>query len=258
MRLTLSIFFVLGMTVVSWADEKPRVFITDSKSWEISGGFAAGNGAAGGGTRGGARPQTAEIMKTFGQRCPQVTVTMKQEKADYVVMLDHEGGKGWGRRDNKVAVFKKDGDMLFSGSTRSLGNSVQDACEAIIKGPPANEAGRAIESARLPESIARGQSPTTPPSSPRAVPDSVALSLGVTGIATEEGFKITSVREGSLASHIFLARGDTITKVADKVVASAQEVDAAIAASVGNSVEVTGLTKTSIGRVKFVRELKIR
>jgi hypothetical protein len=73
--------------------EKPRVFITDSQSWEI-GGYSGGSGGAGGGmVHGGARPQTAEIVKTFGERCPQVTPNNKQEKTDYIVLLDHEGGR---------------------------------------------------------------------------------------------------------------------------------------------------------------------
>jgi hypothetical protein len=62
-----------------------------------------------------------------------VIVTSAKEKADYAVLLDHEGGKGLARRDNKVVVFAKDGDVVYSGSTRSLGNSVKDACAAIEK-----------------------------------------------------------------------------------------------------------------------------
>lgn len=118
--------------------ENPRAFITDSKSWEVSGGAGGSSDAFGGGTRGGARPQTAEIIKTFGERCPNVTVNNRQEKADYIVVLDHEGGKGWIRRDNKVAVFNSDGDAVMSHSTRSLGNSVDDACKVIAKDWEAN------------------------------------------------------------------------------------------------------------------------
>src|SRR5581483_10384817 len=83
---------------------------------------------------GGARPQTAEIIKTFGERCPQSITNNKIEKSDYVVVLDHEGGKGVLRHKNKVAVFNRiSGDSIVSKSTLSLGGSVQDACEAIIK-----------------------------------------------------------------------------------------------------------------------------
>jgi hypothetical protein len=70
-------------------------------------------------------------MKTFGERCLTCTVTMKKERAEYIVILEHEGGKKIARRDNKVVVFNKDGDSIYSGSTRSLGNAVKDACDAI-------------------------------------------------------------------------------------------------------------------------------
>ncbi len=110
---------------------RPRVFVTDSSSWEMAG----SQGPRGGSFAGGARPQRAEIIKTFGERCPEVAVTIKSELADFVVILDHEGGKEPARRKNKVVVFNKDGDSFFSKSTRSLGNSVKDACDAISRAP---------------------------------------------------------------------------------------------------------------------------
>jgi PEGA domain len=121
--------------------DKPRVFITDSQSWEIGGHSGGANGAFGGEAHGGARPQTAEIIKTFGERCPQVVTNNLQERADYIVVLDHEGGKGMLRHKNKVAVFTRiTGDSIVSKSTLSLGGSVQDACEAIKKDWPAHSA----------------------------------------------------------------------------------------------------------------------
>jgi hypothetical protein len=114
-------------------DDKVRVYIADSESWQASGGWGASNGSGGGSARGGARPQTAEIIKTFNERCPELTVTSLKEKANYAVILDHEGGKGALQHRNKIAVFNRDGDVIFSDSTRSLGNSVKDACAAIAK-----------------------------------------------------------------------------------------------------------------------------
>lgn len=112
---------------------KTRVFVGESDSWEVSGGLGATSDGAVGGASGGARPQTVEIMKTFSKRCPEVTVTLNKEKADYVVLLEHEGGKDPIRKDNKFAVFNADGDMIAAGSTRSLGNVVKDACMAVQK-----------------------------------------------------------------------------------------------------------------------------
>ncbi len=136
MKSLLVVSIVLGWIICGVAAEKPRVFITDSKSWEISGGVGGTQDGFGGASRGGARPQTAEIIKTFGERCPTVIVNNKQEKADYVVLLDHEGGKELISHDNKVVVFNKDGDSIVSRSTRILGNAVKDACAAIAEDWP--------------------------------------------------------------------------------------------------------------------------
>jgi hypothetical protein len=117
---------------VSGPGEKPRVFITDSQSWEMRGSAGGANGAFAAHSSGGARPQTAEIIKTFGERCPDVIVNNKQELADFIVLLDHEGGKGYLQHRNKVAVFEQQsGDVVISHSTLSLGGSVQEACKGI-------------------------------------------------------------------------------------------------------------------------------
>jgi hypothetical protein len=116
--------------------QKARVFITDSQSWQMTGNSGGSKNGFASHSSGGARPQTAEIIKTFGERCSQVVINNKQDKADYVVVLDHEGGKSLLAHDNKVAVFNSDGDAIVSHSTRSLGTSVKDACEAIDKDWP--------------------------------------------------------------------------------------------------------------------------
>jgi hypothetical protein len=119
-------------------DGKTRVFVTDSESWETrGGGYGGGNKngwSASSSMAGGARPQTAEIIKTLNQRCPELTVTDNLGRANFVLTLDHEGGKGALAHRNKLAVFNKDGDDIFSVSTRELGNSVKDACQAMLNG----------------------------------------------------------------------------------------------------------------------------
>lgn len=159
MRLSISLVVVmLSLAVSSHAQDKSvtsapadsaRVFITDSESWSVSGSSGGSNGSYGGAMAGGARPQTAEIIKTFGERCPEVKVNNKQERADYIVVLDHEGGKSFLRHKNKVAVFNRvSGDSIISKSTLSLGGSVQEACEAITK--DWSEHGASIRAASAP------------------------------------------------------------------------------------------------------------
>jgi PEGA domain len=123
-----------GTALAGQSETHPRVFITDSSSWETRSAVGGSSSGFAGASSGGARPQTAEIIKTFGQRCPGVTINSRPQASDYVVELDHEGGKGLLAHKDKVAVFvQTSGDSIFSKSTLSVGGSVQDACEAILK-----------------------------------------------------------------------------------------------------------------------------
>jgi hypothetical protein len=133
-RIALRVFaFVVIVAAMCAAADAPRVFIKDTQSWDMRADSGGAGGIFGGKARGGARPQTAEVIKTFGQRCPEVVVNNKEEKADYVVTLDYEGGKSIVAKDTKIAVFNRDGDSIMSHSTRSVGNAVKDACDAIKK-----------------------------------------------------------------------------------------------------------------------------
>lgn len=112
-----------------------RVFIESAPTWEMTGIGGVGPDGGGGGFAGGARPQSVEVMKTFQERCPEVQITSRREAADYVVQFDREGGKDLVRRDNKIAVFRKDGDLVLTKSTRMLGNAVKEACAAVLGRP---------------------------------------------------------------------------------------------------------------------------
>jgi hypothetical protein len=80
---------ILSFAVSSHAQDRPattlpadaaRVFVTDSESWSIAGQSGGTGGSYGGTMAGGARPQTAEIIKTFGERCPEVrSITSRRE-----------------------------------------------------------------------------------------------------------------------------------------------------------------------------------
>jgi len=148
--------------------KKVRVYVTDSDSWQMTGtsggassGFISGFGSS---SRGGARPQTAEIIKTIGQRCPEIIVNDRPEMSDYVIRLEHEGGKGVLSHKDKVAVFvRKSGDSIFSNSTITLGGSVQSACAAIDKHWSENAAELSAPSAPPPPPVAAAvQAAVTP------------------------------------------------------------------------------------------------
>jgi hypothetical protein len=114
---------------------KLKVYVATSEAWQMTGSGGAGPEGGGGAFGGGSRPQTVEVMKTFLERCPEVTITAKRESADYIVQFDREGGKSFILKDSKIAVFRADGDLVATKSTRSLGNAVKEAC-AVILGRP--------------------------------------------------------------------------------------------------------------------------
>jgi hypothetical protein len=100
-RTMLSAVGIVGLGVIAAAGQTagPRVYVTDSEFWESRGGVLLLDDGIGG-SAGGARPQTAEVMKTFGESCPTVRVNRDPEKAEFVVIPDHEEGKPFFQRDN--------------------------------------------------------------------------------------------------------------------------------------------------------------
>jgi len=108
----------------AWAGDKPKVFITTNTSWQASG--------TGGEQKvsGGGDADTAEVIKLFSERCPGVTVNMRLDKADYIV-LAKDDGSGALRRGRKIVVSNPDGDVLLTKTDRSFGGAVKDACKVI-------------------------------------------------------------------------------------------------------------------------------
>lgn len=191
------------------AADKPHVFVSDSQSWEMSGSGGGSNGSWGAQTHGGARPQTAEIIKTFGERCSEVMVNNKQDITDYIVLLDHEGGKSVLRHKNKVAVFQKvSGDVVISHSTLSLGGSVQDACEGIVKDWSAH-------ATQIRATVAKPAAPT-PPVAPAADPPSRSASIPKVSVASmPDGadIEIDGSFVGNMPSVVELTAGEHVVIV---------------------------------------------
>lgn len=115
------------------AAEKPRVFITESGATQLTGDAAVGPAKGSLSFTGGTSPQNVEVMKAFTRRCPEVIVTANRDKADYIVRLDHEELNPTTpfTHSNKVAIFNKNEDLIYSASTRILSTAVKGACSAI-------------------------------------------------------------------------------------------------------------------------------
>jgi hypothetical protein len=186
--------------------DAPRVFITDSESWSVAGSSGGSGGSYGGAMAGGARPQTAEIIKTFGERCPEVKVNNKQDKADYIVVLDHEGGKGFLRHRNKVAVFNKvTGDSVMSKSTLSLGGSVQEACDAIARDWSAQGESTRGSQAIAKEKVSPAANPVAPPPVAVAAP---TAKLQIDSIPPGADIEVDGSFVGNTPSTVQVTEGD--------------------------------------------------
>jgi hypothetical protein len=135
MHITLArtIITALAMSTILTAADKPRVFITESPAPQISGGGSVGQVKGSLSFTGGTSPQNVEVMKTFSRRCRDVIVTANRDKADYIVRLDHEAISPTTLfvHGNKVAVFDKNEDLVYSDSSRLLSTAVREACSAI-------------------------------------------------------------------------------------------------------------------------------
>jgi hypothetical protein len=95
---------------------KPRVFLQSASK---------------GTNRNAARDQSMEMSKDLERDCPDLTVTINQQAADYTVVLNHiEVGFV---RDNQIQVANKDGDLLSKTKEGgSIAGGMKKACALIL------------------------------------------------------------------------------------------------------------------------------
>jgi len=121
---------------------KIRVFVDANSSTEFAAKGSAYRGLFGGvnthvsGTQY-EHSQIPEVIKTLGDRCPSVTVTMNKDRAYFLLSIEHESAtqKGLARRRNHVTVVNREGDVVFSKNDRELGNAIKDACASMSLTP---------------------------------------------------------------------------------------------------------------------------
>jgi hypothetical protein len=139
-RLVCAALLTIAISALGAPAQKARVFITETAAPQVSGDTSVGDVRGSLALTGGTSPQNVEVMKAFVHYCPAVIVTANREKADYLVQLDHEAINPTTPfvHGNKVAVFDKNEDLIYSNSTRILSSAVKGACAAII-GRPATD-----------------------------------------------------------------------------------------------------------------------
>lgn len=74
---------------------------------------------------------TLEGIKTL-QKSGMRVVTVK-EKADYVLQVTRQLGKHSWKKDTKVVLSNREGEVVFSNSTRSVGGAMGDVADFVKK-----------------------------------------------------------------------------------------------------------------------------
>ena len=133
--LAYAVFGVFAFTGLAAPVVKPHIFITETTAAQAAGDASVGDAKGSLAFTGGTSPQNVEVMRAFERYCPAVVVTAKREKADYLVQFDHEAINPTTPfvHGNKVAIFDKNEDLVYSNATRILSSAVKGACGVITR-----------------------------------------------------------------------------------------------------------------------------
>lgn len=181
-----------------------------------------------------------ELAKTFLQRCPEVTPTIDKDKADFLVTMNWApatryfiGGKLIHKPD-QILVTNKEGDIIFSGVSRTVGGNTDDACKAIMhslpqqaltkrSGPaqkaalvepiPVDTAGTAHAEATAISTKADPPPPLANSSESVAAEARIGISFIGNPTAKHDGLEISGVQPNGPADKIDIKPGDVIISI---------------------------------------------
>jgi hypothetical protein len=153
-----SLLVLLAIAVCANAQDKPRVFVQGKGSENVS-----SNGSGGGGRHWGAwgskstidsHDESMEVTKNLQKECSGVTVTINENNADYIVIMNRESKQNRGllRTNSQIQVANKMGDIIGTNATRTVGNASKDACNLIVADWQAHGRVNAPEAAAAPAS----------------------------------------------------------------------------------------------------------
>lgn len=273
---------VLLFTISLFAQEtKPRIFVRARGTVN-----SMTQGARGGGLFGGSRydsivdehDESIELTKELRQRCDGVIVTLKEEAADYIVMLNRESKakRGIFNKNSQVLVADKNGDVIWTKDVRAVVSAAKDVCAAVMsQGVPHIKPAEPTQGTVIPTpaaSTANAQTLTKPETSVRTTPNtsgtavlrnlstapqqgttvSARVSLGISGADWEEGgvrgVAIMDVFNNGSAQLAGLHRGDVIVQINGKPVGSVQDLASVLnPMGPGTRVDIDYLIKTNLG-----------
>ena len=118
---------------------KPRVYISDTQSWNETGGFSNKSANGDAPLYAGYNPEMPDIYQDFTSDCPAIMVTQDKTQADFAILFDKgsskKGVKGLGGlvKVNRVTVLSRGGETLLSDESHSEDTAVRMACSAIAQ-----------------------------------------------------------------------------------------------------------------------------
>lgn len=195
-----------GIAVCACAQEKPRVFVQGKGSENVSsnGSGAGGHHWAAWGSKStiDSHDESMEVTKDLQKNCA-VTVTINENNADYIVMMNRESKQNRGllRSNSQIQVANKAGDILGTNATHTVGNAAKDACNLILADWQAHGPLNAPQSAAAPVSASPTVQPavqttpsaqvvpavaTSPQADPAVAPASASTSASVADAARRE------------------------------------------------------------------------
>jgi|GEM_PF-3223423 len=294
---------VTAFSLLLLADAKPRVYVegrgTTNASTQSGAGATHHYGwitGARSDTTIDAHDETMEIVKNLSADCPQVTVTLNPDAADYIVKLNRESKakKGLMSKTSQVLVANKEGDVLTSDATITVRGAAKGACAVIVSDwsrkketgqplPPVNdnEQRPPRHSSERSTQYGQGTGVETDIASHTRVSDSTekielpraeergtgddlepltafGLSVRVSQNVDVEGIEITNVVSGSAAEAAGLHAGYVIRSVEAKRVQTPSDlVNAFGARTQGSEFRLVYLFRTALGWMTSERVLKL-
>jgi hypothetical protein len=135
---TYALLCLTAIALSANAQDKPRVFVQGKGSENVS-----SNGSGAGGRHWGAwgskstidaHDESMEVTKDLQKNCSGALITIKEDNADYIVMMNRESKQNRGllRSNSQIQVANKAGDVIGTNATHTVGNAAKDACNLIV------------------------------------------------------------------------------------------------------------------------------
>lgn len=135
-------FFLVGflITFAVVAQNKPRVLILDRDEWQVSGSVAGSNGTIVGHEEGRTVRSHTEETKSLNKACPNVTITLDEKLADYIIVWDHKtwAQTSWAGHQNEVAIYDQRKDLCATLAAHKMDSAAKNICKAILERWKAN------------------------------------------------------------------------------------------------------------------------